>query len=57
MRKRKIAKVINQYTERQGFSEWVIGECECCGAEVRRSHYGRDEECEECGCELDWSEE
>lgn len=53
----KIAKVVNQYTERHGFNECVYGECECCGAEVRRDHRGRDEECEECGAELDWSAE
>lgn len=52
MAKRKIAKVINQYTSREGFSEWVTGVCACCGAEVTRSHYGLDEECEECGLSL-----
>lgn len=54
---RKISKVINQYTERQGFSERVIGECERCGAEVRRHAKGFDEECPECYAELDWSVE
>lgn len=58
---KKIAKVINQYSDGKGndigCDNTVYGECECCGAEVSRSQYGRDEYCEECGAELDWSEE
>ena len=53
----KVAKVINQYTEGKWCDEVVHGECEHCGAEVSRSRCGRDEECYECGYELDWSEE
>ncbi len=57
----KIAKVINQYSDGNGnyigFDNTVYGECACCGADVRRHLKGIDEECWNCGCELDWSEE
>ena len=49
----KIAKVKWQrLDERTGE---VFGTCGCCGETVRRDAKGIDEECRECGCELDWS--
>ena len=61
MAKRKIAKVINQYSDGKGnyigCDNTVYGECECCGATVSHSSKGWDEECWKCGAELDWTEE
>lgn len=57
MAKRKMAKVINQYSENELYEQTFYGECECCGATVRHNSKGWDEECWECGAELDWSEE
>ena len=34
--------------------ETTEGYCSNCGAVVRKSQYGTDDECPECGEELDW---
>ena len=52
-----MAKVLYQYSDGKWNDETIYGECSFCGSEVRRGRCGRDEYCEECGCELDWSEE
>jgi predicted amidophosphoribosyltransferase len=55
----KVAKVLfpeARETERRPFTE-ITGVCSCCGALVSRNQYGFDEECPECGADLDWSEE
>lgn len=35
----------------------IKGFCSNCGAEVKKSQYGTDEECPECGEWLDWEGE
>lgn len=55
----KIAKVIFQES-REANKTWGTehrGITSCCGELVFRNQYGRDENCPECGAELDWSEE
>lgn len=58
MAKKKVAKVIYRYEQQKHTKPFldIIGECSCCGATVVRNQYGADEECFECGAELDWSE-
>lgn len=51
----KIAKVKWQYQD--GDTGVFYGNCACCGEVVRRDAKGIDEECRECGSELDWSDD
>lgn len=32
------------------------GSCSLCGADVRGDRYGYDEECPECGADIDWGD-
>ena len=59
MRKRKTAKAIYQYEQQKFVPPFldIIAVCSWCGATVVRNQYGADEECFECGAELDWSVE
>lgn len=37
-------------------TEYIVGYCSNCGAEVTRSVYGRDDECPNCDADIDWQE-
>ena len=53
-----MARAEYQHTETDWRNnECTVGRCSNCGAKVRRNQYGTDEECPECGEELDWFEE
>ena len=53
-----MARAEYQHTETDWRNnECTVGYCSNCGAKVRRSAHGTDEECPECGAELNWFEE
>ena len=50
-----IARAEYQYKRTNFFdTEYIVGCCSNCGAEVTRSTYGRDEECSKCNAYIDW---
>lgn len=50
-----MAKAEYQHTETDWRNnECTVGYCSNCGAKVRRSAHGTDEECPNCDADIDW---
>lgn len=51
-------KVIDKYKEanpKNPYAPIIVGFCEKCGLEVRKSQYGEDEDCPKCQDWFDWN--
>ena len=51
-------KIINKYKElnpKNPYNPIVIGFCEICGTEARKTQYGADEDCPKCQDWFDWN--